>query len=44
MLSAYRDVGMVDDIISKKLQEKFFLSEEEAEGYLLETNWNNIIL
>ena len=38
MLSAYRDVGMADDIISKKLQEIFHLSENEAEEYLLETN------
>ena len=38
MLSAYRDIGIADDIISKKLREKFHLSEEEVEGYLMETN------
>ena len=38
MLSAYREFDMPDDIISKKLQEKFSLSEEEAEEYLLEAN------
>ena len=38
MLSAYRDVDIADDIIFKKLQEKFHLSEEEVEGYLMETN------
>ena len=38
MLDAYREIGMTDDIISKKLQEKFHLSENEAEEYLLETN------
>ena len=38
MLSVYRDVGIADDIMPKKIQEKFHLSEEEAEGYLMETN------
>ena len=41
MLSAYSDVGIADDIISKKLQEKFHLSEEEVKEYLMEINETN---
>ena len=33
-ISMCRDFGMSDDMISKKLQEKYHLSEEEAMEYL----------
>lgn len=38
MLSAYKEFGMSDDSIIKKLQEKFQLSEDEAEAYLVDMN------
>lgn len=34
MISALRDLKITDDIILQKIQEKFELSREDAEGYL----------
>lgn len=37
VISVYREQNLSEDVISEKLQEKFGLSEEGAEKYLLET-------
>ena len=37
-ISVYRELNISDDVISKRIQEKYNLLEYEAEAYLLETN------